>query len=278
MVIVFTRDIEKSKAMLPKAYKHIEWDAKEEGAWKQHLEECDYVIHLAGEPLFANRWSEDVKKRIYNSRIISTRGLVKAMREGSHKPSAFLTSSAIGYYGSDMEKEFTESDPPGNSFLARVCRDWEGEAAKCAEFGVRWAGIRSGIALDKHDGALAKMIPFFKAFLGGPIGNPKNYWSWISLEDLADLYMEAMNNPEYKGALNGVSPNPATGKEFARELGRAMRRPSLFPVPEDALKLVFGEKANAISGSQKVLPKKALDLGFKFKYPNLPEALKNALE
>lgn len=276
-VILFSRNAEKSKKIFPGAYKHVKWNAGEDGLWSKEIDGADHVIHLAGEPLFNNAWSPEFKKKIYDSRIISTRGLVNAMRNAGKNPKSFVSASAIGYYGAVKNKELTERDPAGNDFLSQVCADWEKEASKCEELGVRRASIRTGIVLDKNEGALQKMILPFKLFVGGPVGDPRNYWSWIHLEDIADIYIEAMRNNNYKGAINGAAPNPVTGREFAAETGKALKRPSLFPVPEFALKILFGERAGMISGGQKVIPAKLQALGYKFKYPDLQEALRDVL-
>lgn len=276
-VVIFSRNAEKSRKLFPGAYKHVKWDAGEDGPWTEHIDGCDHVIHLAGEPLFNRAWTPEFKKEIYDSRIVSSRGLVNAMRKASRKPKSFISASAIGYYGAVKNKALTESDPAGNDFLARVCVDWEMESSKCEELGVRWACVRTGIVLDKNEGALQKMMLPFKLFIGGPVGNPKNYWSWIHLEDIASIYIEAMRNENYRGAINGAAPNPVTGKEFAGEVGKNLKRPSLFAVPEFALKLLFGERAVMISGGQKVVPAKLQELGYKFKYPTLPEALGDVL-
>ncbi len=280
-VLLLVRNLEKAKSELPNLAGYYKWDAmSESGEWTCALASADAVIHLAGVPVAA-RWNDDYKKEIYDSRIVSTRNLVRAIAQSGTKPKVFITASGVGYYGNqgyDMNVPILdENAPPANDFLAKVCIDWENEAFAAEKAGARAVAVRTGVVLSTKGGALEKMLTPFKLFAGGPIGSGKQWVSWIHIDDQVGLYLFAIDNEKATGALNAVAPNPVQMQEFAQTLGKILSRPSLFPVPKAALELLFGEAAGVIAEGQRVVPKRTLELGFSFKYPTLEGALRDVL-
>jgi len=276
-VVVFSRSVNKAKSIFPNLVELVEWDYLKPELWKSKLEKSDAVVHLAGINLFAKRWNDDFKKEVIRSREISTRNLVEAIRSCSNKPEVFISASGVGYYGDSGDDLLTEESQAGNDFLANVCKVWESESQKTNEFGVRNVQIRTGLVLSPGDGALKQMLPAFKFFVGGPLGNGKQWASWIHIDDTVGIYIHAINNAKLKGAINVASPNPVRMQEFAKTLGKVLKRPSFFPVPKFALKLVVGEAAEVVTASQKVDVQKLLNDEYRFKFENLEEALRNLL-
>ncbi len=274
-IFIFTRDTEKAKKIIPNAADYIEWDYNAPYKWEQHLDGKDAVIHLAGANLFGKRWTDDYKKIIMGSRKYSTNNLVDAMRKSNKKPEIFICASAVGYYGDSGDKELTESAPPGKDFLAEVCRTWEEEASKAENFGIRRVSIRTGVVLSLEEGALKEMLTPFKMFVGGPLGDGNQWFPWIHVDDIVGVYLNALENPTMSGAVNASSPNPVKMKEFAKVLGEVLDRPSLFKVPEIALKIAVGEVAETITASLRVIPEKLLKLNYQFRFLNLKTALEN---
>jgi uncharacterized protein len=230
----------------------------------------DAAINLSGATL-DHPWSEEYKRKIIDSRVKTTETLRKACEQRGAK--ALISGSAIGYYGERGAEECTEDTPPGHDFLAKVCIEWEA-AAQSAE--LRVACVRTGLVMHHSGGALKAMIPIFKWCLGGRLGSGRGYWSWVHLHDIAGIFAFALDN-EVSGPLNGAAPNPVTNREFTRELAAALDRPASLPVPEFALRLLYGEKADMLLHRQKAVPKRTLAAGYEFKYPELPGALKAAL-
>jgi uncharacterized protein (TIGR01777 family) len=223
------------------------------------LPPCDAVVHLAGEPV-AQRWTGAAKERIRTSRVDGTRRLVDAMR--ANPPKTLVSASAVGYYGSRGDEILTESSQPGDDFLAKLAIEWEREALRAKEFGVRVVILRIGIVLGPG-GALAKMLPIFKLGLGGPIAGGRHWMPWIQIDDLVRLIHFALAN-EVRGPLNATAPNPVTNAEFTRGLARFVHRPAIFPVPKVALKILYGEMAQILWASQRAIPEAALAAGFRF--------------
>lgn len=258
----------------------IDGDPTQPGKWMDSISECDAVINLAGENVFARRWNEDFKSLLRSSRIKSTENVVSAMgraRSTNGAPRVLINASAIGYYGFHHDEELAESDPPGDDFLARLCVEWE-EAARAAESGgVRVALVRVGVVLDKEGGALAKLLTPFKLFAGGPAGSGRQWMSWIHHDDLVSLFLLPLEKPEVSGPLNGTSPNPLTNREFARALGRALGRPSFMPTPGFGLRILLGEVSEVVVKGQRVLPRKALAHGFSFRFAEIDAALADVL-
>lgn len=229
---------------------------------------------MAGTPI-STRWSPEIKTDIKNSRVSVTSKVVEAINAATieNRPSVFVSATAIGYYGTSEGETFDETSSSGNDYLSEVCREWEANAQKVDDR-VRLVLLRIGIVLDKDGGALAKMIPLFMLFAGGPIGSGKQWFSWIHRDDLVSLILEALSNPAYKGVINGTAPNPVRLAEMCDRLGSVMGRPSWLPVPEFAVKAIFGEGASVVLDGQKVFPKRAQELGFKYKYPHVSDAIR----
>jgi len=251
------------------------WDPMVEDPPPESLANADAIVHLAGEPV-AQKWTPEAKSKIRESRVRSTERLVRALSAQPRRPAVLVCGSAIGIYGSRGDEILTESSAPGNDYLAEVCREWEKQAAKAESLGIRVARVRTGIVLGKGGGALAKMLPPFKMFVGGRIGSGKQWMSWIHLDDLVGIICHALVNP-MNGAFNGTAPKPVTNAEFTSELAGALGRPALFPVPAFALKAMFGEMAEMLLGGQRVLPKATEATGYRFQYPELGPALRNIL-
>ena len=276
-VIIFSRDAEKAKSIFPKAKECIEWNYRNPDLWKSKIENSDAVIHLAGINLFSKRWNESFKKAVLESREVSTKNLVEAINSCANKPEVFISASGIGYYGDCGETLLVENSPKGNDFLADVCEVWESESRKIGEYGIRNVQIRTGLVLSLEDGALKQMLPPFKFFIGGPLGNGKQWSSWLHIDDIVGIYLHAIDSKNLSGAVNAAAPNPVRMKEFAKTLGKALHRPSIFPVPKFVLKIVVGEAAEVVTASQKVDAQKILNSGYKFKFPDLYNAFQNLL-
>jgi uncharacterized protein (TIGR01777 family) len=242
----------------------------------ESLAKADTIVHLAGEPV-AQRWTEDAKRKIRASRVDGTRKLVEAVAKLPRRPAALVCASAVGYYGSRGDEILTESSSSGQGFLPEVCTAWE-EAARGAEaLGLRVASLRIGVVLGREGGALARMLPPFRMGMGGPLASGRQWMSWIHLEDLAALIGFAIAEPGLHGPVNAVSPNPARNTEFTRELAAALRRPAFFRVPAFALKLIFGEMSQVMLDSQRAVPRAAEAGGFRFRHPELGQALRAVL-
>ncbi len=242
------------------------------------LEWADAVIHLAGEPV-SQRWTPDVKKRIRDSRVNGTRRLVAGIAKlpPKDRPDTLVSASAIGFYGDTADEARSESAAAGSGFLPTVCVEWEQAATAAADLGLRVAQIRIGIVLGPDGGALKQMLPPFRLGGGGILGDGRQWMSWIHVEDLVQLLLFAAENPGVHGPLNGTAPNPVRNAEFTAALGKVLHRPAILPVPEFALKLLFGEMASVILGSQRILPDATIRSGFSFRFPNLIPALQDLL-
>jgi uncharacterized protein len=247
------------------------WDPLDGEPPAESVNTMDAVIHLAGEPV-AQRWNEKVKQRIRDSRVLGTRRLVDAIGRVQHKPLVLVCASAVGYYGDRGDEVLTETSKPGSGFLVDVCREWEAEADRAAAFGLRVVKLRIGFVLGKDGGALAQMAPVFRAFVGGRLGSGRQWMPWIHVTDVARMCVHAVEN-DVVGVWNATSPNPVTNAEFTREIGKALHRPAIFPVPPFALKLAFGEFGERMLDSARVMPEAALKDKFEFKYPRLGTAL-----
>jgi uncharacterized protein (TIGR01777 family) len=237
---------------------------------------ADVVINLAGEPVF-QRWNQTVKQRIYESRVNGTRRLVSAIGELRHKPSVLISASATGYYGDRGDEILTETSSPGSGFLARVCVEWEREALRAQEFGLRVAPIRIAPVLGGGGGVLTKTLPVFRWGLGGKVAGGKQWMPWIHIDDLVQLIVFAAQNANMKGPFNGSAPQPVTNADFTRALANAVHRPAIVSVPLFALRLGLGEGAVDMFASQRVLPECTQQAGFEFRYPDLASALRNLL-
>lgn len=246
---------------------------RDRGGVEAVVSDVDAVVNLAGEPI-AQRWTPAVKERIRASRVDGTKALAAAIAASGPKPRVLVSASAAGYYGDRGADELDEASPPGNDFLASVCVDWE-RGADAA--GVRVVKVRTGVVLDRRGGALKTMLPPFRAGLGGPLAGGRQYMPWIALGDIVGIYVAALSNDAWSGAVNGCAPAPATNAEFARALGRALKRPAVLPTPAFALRALYGEMASVVTASQRMLPRRALALDYEFAHPELDGALRAGL-
>ena len=259
----------------------MEGDATKAEGWMEAVGNCDAVVNLAGENIFGGRWTTEFKARLLESRVHSTRNVMQALvhkpTSTDGRPKVLVNASAIGYYGPRGDEELGEDGSPGNDYLAKICIDWEKEAHAADGKGVRVALIRIGVVLAKEGGALPKMLTPFKLFAGGPVGSGRQWMSWIHIEDLVGILVLALDQPNATGPINGTAPHPVTNRDFATALGEVLHRPSFFPTPAFALRLALGEVANVVTTGQRVLPRRALQLGYKFQFPELAGALTNLL-
>jgi uncharacterized protein (TIGR01777 family) len=237
--------------------------------------ECSAVVNLAGESL-AQRWSAPVKHRIEYSRTELPRRFLDALAGGQRRPSVYVSSSAVGYYGISESATFDETSPAGDDFLARVCREWESQAFAARDLGMRVAVVRQGLVLGSDGGALAKMLPPFRLGLGGVVGSGRQWISWIAIADAIGIFLLALDRAS--GAVNATAPQPVTNAQFTQTLARVLGRPALAPVPTFALRMALGEGADVLLTGQRVLPRRALDeYGYAFDHPELEAALRNLL-
>jgi uncharacterized protein (TIGR01777 family) len=255
-------------------FHYIKADTSEKGEWQEKVKEANVIINLAGRTIF-KFWTEKYKARMYESRILTTRNIVDALPQNAE--ALFLSASAIGYYGDRGDDVLKENTAAGNDFLARVCVDWEKEALKAKEKGARVCVMRLGVVLGKEGGALAKMTPAFRMGAGGPIGSGKHWFPWIHMDDLASALEALIENEDLYGAFNFVAPNTVTNNEFAKALGKALKRPSFIRAPAFVIKTVMGEMGRAFLHSQRAVPEKLLKNNFNFTYSRLEEALSNLL-
>lgn len=272
-VVMLSRQPRSTNPSLPRAA-YEPWSPNgHSGSWAKVLDNADAVVNLAGESIAAKRWSPAQKQKIRDSRLLATRSLTAAMREASTPPRVFISGSAVGYYGDRGDETLTEASAPGTDFLAGVCQDWESAASGIGDL-TRVVLIRTGIVLDRKGGALPKMLPPFYVFAGGPIGSGRQYQPWIHRDDWVRMVAWSATNDAVRGALNVTGPQAITNKEFSTALGRALRRPSMLPAPPFALRIALGEMADALLlSSQRVVPVRAADLGFTFRFSNIDDAL-----
>jgi uncharacterized protein (TIGR01777 family) len=281
-VVVFARSPEAAAQKIPGAAGYVKWDSDmENGEWTSYISGAKGIIHLAGKPLLESRWSDEHKADCYNSRILGTRHIVSVISGASEKPQVFISSSAIGYYGSfsscDDTADIAESGRAGSDFLAKICFDWEKEALAAEKSGVRLVLLRTGIVLSTRGGMLQKMLPSFRFFLGGPIGSGLQCISWIHIDDEIASIIEALDNAAYRGPINVVGPQPVSMNEFAKTLGAVLGRPSLLPVPKLAVQMLLGEGGEYAVKGQRVKPAFLQAQHFAFRYPKLSEALEELL-
>ena len=261
--------------------KVIQMNPAESSSWDKEeiqnsLKSCEGVINLAGEPIAEKRWTTDHCKEITNSRIETTKNLIKNLRNLRKPPKVLINASAIGFYGSHSQTEFTEENIQGDDFLANLCKEWE-FTAKNKPRATRLLIVRIGIVLAKDGGALGKMLPIFRAGLGGPIGDGKQWMSWIHRTDLCKLINESVKNSSWSGVVNGVAPNPVRMNEFSSSLGQVLGRPSLLAVPGPILKLILGDGARVVLEGQNVQSQRLNKLKFKFSFPTINDAFQAIL-
>ncbi|OGX06577.1 MAG: TIGR01777 family protein [Omnitrophica bacterium RIFCSPLOWO2_12_FULL_50_11] len=255
---------------------HVEWNPADEAGVVARVDGCDAVINLAGENIAARRWTKKQKEKILTSRVSATQCLVRSIQKAGVKPRVLISTSAMGYYGPRGDESLDETAPCGKGFLASTCKAWEAHAVRAEDFGVRVVRLRIGVVLGKGGGALEKMTPPFKCFLGGWLGSGEQWMSWIHLEDVVRLIDACLTNGNLKGPVNVTAPEPVTNKVFSIALAEALNRPCLMPVPSFALKVLFGEMADELLlKGQRVIPRKALDMGFEFRFPEIHGALES---
>ncbi len=277
-VIVFTRDPRKAETLVPGAADYVQWDYSNPEKWKNHFEDSYAVIHLAGASIAGKRFTESYKKKIRDSRIISTSNIVKALTDTKNKPAILLCASGINYYGDSGDKILLEDSSAGEDFLAKVCSEWEYEASQAEDIGIRTVSIRTSPVLSTKEGMLKTLLPLFKFYLGASLGSGNQWFSWIHIDDIVKTYLYALDNDSVSGPVNASSPNPVLMKEFAEQFGSVLKRPVFFKVPVFALKAAVGEAADFITASLRVIPAKLQDTGFVFDFPKLHAALTDLLD
>ena len=256
----------------------IQWDPMRATVDVAGLEGIDVVIHLSGAGIADGRWTEERKQLLRSSRIDTTRVLVDSLSRLKQKPRLLIVASAIGYYGSRGDEILTESSTTGTDFLALVCRDWEAEASRAAERGIRTVMLRFGVVLSGKGGALPKMLPPFKLGVGGRLGSGQQWMSWIAIEDVVGIFRHTIANEQVSGPVNVVAPNPVRNEEFTRLLAGMLHRPAIFPAPAFVLRLAMGEMADAVLlSSDRVKPEQMLAAGYKFRFEILEPALRAAV-
>ncbi len=280
-ILVLTRNINFAQKVFPSStfpnVEIISYTPSISGAWQDAIPGCDGVVNLAGEPIAEERWTPERKQELLNSRKLGTQKIVEAIAKVNPRPTVLVNASAIGYYGTSETATFDENSPPGQDFLSQICQEWEGEASKVKDAGVRLVILRFGIVLG-NGGALGKMITPFKLFAGGPIGSGRQWFSWIHLDDIVSLIIEALTKPAMDGVYNATAPHPVRMTELSTTMGQVMNRPSWLPVPSFALEAMLGDGAKVVLEGQEVMPKRTLESGFEYQYPNLQSALKEILQ
>ena len=276
-VIVLSRSPERARH-LPDGVYAERWDAKTANGWARLADGASAIVNLAGENIGAGHWTDDRKRRILDSRLHAGRAVVQAVEQADQKPGVVIQASGIGYYGPRQEAVIIENEPPGQDWLAQVAVQWEATTAPIEKMGVRRAIIRSGVVLNRDDGALPRMLLPFRLFVGGPLGGGKQWFAWIHPRDQAASIRFLIEHDGAHGPFNLCSPNPVTNGQFGRALGKVMRRPSVMPVPGFALKMIFGDMATLLLDGQRAVPKRLLDLGFDFQFPVVEAALQDLLK
>jgi uncharacterized protein (TIGR01777 family) len=275
-VVGLSRDPQSARGAQPAVTWH-RWDPTAERPPEGALEGVDGVVNLIGEPI-DQRWTEEAKRRIRDSRERATKNLVDAISATEPRPATLVSQSAVGYYGDRGEAVVDESTGPGSSFDAEVCMAWEAAAREAEKVGVRVVVLRSGLVLDPEHGLLKQLLVPFRLGVGGPVAGGRQYMPWIHREDEVRLLLWALDNRDASETYNATAPNPVTNREFSKTLGRVLGRPALVPVPKLALKLRFGDELGEVaSGGQRVVPRRALDSGYEFAHPDLEAALRDLL-
>lgn len=253
-------------------FRYVSADATQPGSWQQEITTADAVVNLAGKTIF-KRWNKTYKQQIHDSRILTTRNIVDALPADS--PCTLCNTSAVGYYGDRGDEILNETASPGNGFMADIAKAWEKEAFMAADKGIRVAVMRFGIVLGKDGGAMAQMLPAFRMFAGGPLGDGRQWFPWIHLRDLLSAVRLLLETPTLSGAFNLNAPNPVRNRELASTLGRVLGRPSFLPAPRAMLRLVLGEVGTALVESQRSVPQHLLESGFSFQFPDIETALRD---
>jgi uncharacterized protein (TIGR01777 family) len=275
-VVLLTRNTSKVEPLPPNT-RAVQWDGRSPEGWGKLLDEDTGILHLAGDPIAEGRWTEEKKRRIRDSRVQTGQAVLEAVRQAKSRPKLLLQGSAVGYYGDGGDQVLTESSPPGDDFLARVCVEWEASTAEVSSLGVRRPVLRTGIVLSQEGGALPKMALPFRFLAGGPMGGGRQWLPWIHVADEVGAIRFLIEREEADGPFNLAAPEPVTNRDFSHALGRAMSRPSFAPAPGFALRLLLGEMADALLHGQRAVPRRLLDLGYVFRYPEVSTALRSLL-
>ena len=274
-VCVLTQSLTGRELKIP-GLTYLVGDPNVRGKWQDAVRDHEIIINLAGASIFS-RWTDEQKKILRDSRLDTTRHLVEALPADASRV-LFFSTSAVGYYGFHEDEELTESSPAGGDFLARLASDWEAEAMRAKEKGARVVITRFGIVLGPNGGALGQMIPLFKFFLGGPLGSGRQWFSWVHLQDLTAAFLFLIGHPEISGAVNLCAPQPVRNRELGNAIGRVLHRPSFLPAPGFMIELILGEFGSVLLKGQRVIPRRLLDAGFRFSYPEIDEALHSILQ
>lgn len=280
-VIVLSRNTNKTSGLAP-GVRVVGWDARTANGWGELADGADTIINLAGESIsgegfLPERWSDEKKKRILESRVQAGQAVVEAIERAKVKPRVLLQASAVGYYGQTGDAPVTEESPAGDGFLADVCKQWEASTAAVEAMGVRRVILRIGLPLSMKGGVFTRLIFPFRLFAGGPLGSGQQYQPWIHMDDMVAAVRFLMDNNEASGPFNICAPTPVTNAELAKAIGRAMKRPSFLPAPAFAFKLGFGEVAQIVLEGNKMIPKRLTDMGFKWQHPHIGEAVADLL-
>lgn len=276
-ITVVTRNKSKHYDDFAYVYRMEEVDFNSSDELAELIEEQDIVVHLAGTNISEKKWTPAFKQNILDSRIVTTRLIVEAINKAKKKPGTFICASAVGYYGDRGNEILTEDSLPGTDFLSQVCSEWEKEANKVKELGLRCVNLRTGIVLSREGGALPKLLPGFKYFLGGGLGSGNQYFPWIHHRDEVNIIINAIDNNDLQGPVNAVAPDSITMNEFAHAMGNILKRPYFFNVPKFALKIKLGEGADALTAGQRAVPEKLLKHNFRFQYTPIKNALVDLL-
>lgn len=277
-ITVFSRDPDAAEIAVPYGTEYVKFDYHEKGDWVKKLERTLGIVNLSGAPVF-KRWTKRYVQEIIDSRVLTTRALVEGISSVENKPKFLINASAVGYYGYEEAGNdlVTETSPPGNDFWGKLVVEWEGEANKAREMGVRVCPVRTSVVLSKGDGALEQLVAAFRRNLGGYVKPGTQWFPWIHIEDEVALIKFAMENDKVNGPMNASSPNIPNMREFANTLGKVMGKRGTRGIPPLLLRMVIGKGSSIISRGRKVVPKAATDLGFELRFPNLEDALKNLL-
>jgi uncharacterized protein (TIGR01777 family) len=277
-VVCLTRNAEAAEEKWGSRVQFVDWDAKTAAGWGEYAEGAEAIINLAGDSIGSGRWTEEKRRKIRQSRMNAGRAVVEAVKSTQRKPEVVIQASAIGIYGNRGKETLNESSGLGEGFLADVAKDWEGSTKEMESWGVRRAVVRTGLVLGSNGGTLPRMLLPYRFFVGGPLGSGKQWMSWIHIRDEIESFLFLMDRKDLKGVFNLTAPHPLQNKLFSRELGKAMGRPSWFPVPSFLLKLIFGQMAEeTILTSQRVMPTRLEEAGFTFTFPDIPDALADIL-
>ncbi len=264
-------------ATLPGKIYFARWDGKTAEGWCQYIEKVDAVVNLAGAGLADARWSDERKKVLTDSRVNAGKAVAEAIEVAKNKPKTLIQVSAVGYYGAQKDDIITESSNAGGDFLATLCQQWEASSQAVEDMGVRRVIIRTGVVFDMKGGALPRMVLPFRLFAGGPVGSGRQWLSWIHYRDAVNAIRFLLDNESATGSVNLSAPNPLTNRDFARTLGKVMKRPALMPVPSFVLKIFFGEMSTVLLDGQRVMPERLGELGYQFEFPEAKEALADIL-